>query len=206
MFPHLNLFAVSETIVLTLGYAGVFYWMFLDNAILPLGGEALIIFAGVLAKQGSMSLATVITVLLIAAVAGSVVGYAIGRYVGRPILVRYGKYVLIREGDLRAGEAFFAKHGDITVFLGRLVPLIRTYISIPAGLTRMKFIKFLAYSLPGIAIFIIGLAYLGYTLSGQVKSLLGVASTYSVAGGVILLLLIIVLIVRKARARQPSAE
>ena len=93
---------------------------------------------------------------------GSSIAYAVGRYGGRALFVRYGKYVLVQPHHLDKADHWFEKHGQVTVFFTRMMPGVRTFISLPAGIAKMPFVKFLLYSLAGSVIWNSALAYLGY--------------------------------------------
>ena len=108
----------------------------------------------------------VVVVAVVGNTAGSLISYAIGAYGGRPFLERWGKYVLIREHEIDIADRFFTEHGAATVFFGRLLPVVRTFISFPAGVTRMPLGKFIAYSTAGAVPWSIALAFAG-TLLGQ---------------------------------------
>ena len=141
--------------------------MFLESSFFPFPSEVVMIPAGYLAFQGKMNL----FMALFSGVAGSLFGalfnYFLAAKYGRPFLLRYGKYFFLKPESLQKLEDFFAKHGDISTFNGRLIPGIRQYISMPAGLARMPLGKFSLYTVLGAGIWVSVLALLGYYLGAN---------------------------------------
>jgi len=131
------------------GYWGVFWGMALESACIPLPSEIVLPFGGFLAAEGRFSLTTAVMAGQMGGLFGSVVAYLVGRYGGRGLLERYGKYVLISRHEMEVADRWFAERGEMTVFLARLLPGIRTFISLPAGVTGMNFGRFLFYSFLG---------------------------------------------------------
>jgi membrane protein DedA with SNARE-associated domain len=156
-----------------LGYIGVFIAMTIESAMIPLPSELILPFAGFLISDPSQlepltgqpwDFWIVVVVGTLGNTTGSLIAYAIGAYGGRPFLDRYGRYLLIREHELEAGEAFFRRWGAPTVFIGRLLPVIRTFISFPAGVVRMPLRTFVIYSTAGAFIWSAILTYAGVLL------------------------------------------
>jgi membrane protein DedA with SNARE-associated domain len=135
------------------GYAGVLLLMALESACIPIPSEAVMPFAGaqITAPAGSFhpNLSVLAVVGALGNLLGSVLAYWVGHKGGRPFLEKYGKYVLIRKRDLDQSDEFFHKYGEATVFFTRVLPVIRTFISLPAGIARMNFGRFCAYTLVG---------------------------------------------------------
>ena len=150
-----------------LGYMGIFLLMFLESTFFPFPSEIVMIPAGYLAFQGEMNLYLVIVVGIVGSISGALFNYYIAIYFGRAFLLRYGKYVFIKEETLQKLEAFFVKHGELSTFNGRLIPGVRQLISLPAGLARMHVGKFMFYSGVGAGIWVIVLALLGYMLGSN---------------------------------------
>ncbi|NOT17205.1 MAG: DedA family protein [Sulfuriferula sp.] len=144
------------------GYAGIFILMALESTVLPIPSELVVIPAGYLAFQGKMNLALVILAATFGSLAGASLNYVFALWVGRPFLERWGKYFFVRPPLLHKTDAFFAKHGKISTFTGRLIPGIRHLISLPAGLTRMNRTAFALYTLLGAGIWSSTLALIGY--------------------------------------------
>ncbi|QOG12502.1 DedA family protein [Arcobacter sp. FWKO B] len=145
-----------------LGYIGIFVMMFLESSFFPFPSEVVMIPAGYLAYKGEMNLALAIACGIGGSLAGALFNYYLAIRFGRAFLAKYGKYVLIKEQTLEKMEDFFAKHGHISTFSGRLIPAVRQYISLPAGLARMDLLKFSIYTSLGAGIWVAILALLGY--------------------------------------------
>jgi membrane protein DedA with SNARE-associated domain len=150
------------------GYAAIFLLMLLESACVPIPSEVTMLFGGALtsaAFAGTGNELTFIWVVL-AGVAGNLVGswlaYGVGAVGGRPLADRYGRYLLIRPHEVDRAHAWFERRGDVTVFVARLLPVIRTFISLPAGIAKMPFWKFTFYTVLGCVPFVFGLTYLGH--------------------------------------------
>ncbi len=146
------------------GYFGVGALMAIESACIPLPSEVIMPFAGFLVAQGKFSLLGVTLAGAIGCVIGSVVAYAVGAWGGRGFIEKYGKYILISHHDLAIADNFFNKYGSGAIFFSRLMPVVRTFISLPAGIARMNFNKFVIYSFLGSVPWSFGLAYLGKKL------------------------------------------
>lgn len=146
------------------GYPGIFLLMALESSFFPFPSEVVMIPAGYLAYKGEMNLWLAILAGLGGSLAGALFNYWLAMHLGRPFLLRYGKYILFKEHSLQRMEDFFARHGHISTFTGRLIPAVRQYISLPAGLARMNLAVFSFYTGLGAGIWVTILALLGYTL------------------------------------------
>jgi membrane protein DedA with SNARE-associated domain len=131
------------------GYWGIALGMAVESACIPLPSEIILPFGGFLVARGTITFTEALMAGILGGLAGSIVAYAVGRYGGRTLLERYGKYVLISKHELDTADRWFATRGELTVFVGRLLPGIRTFISLPAGIAGMNFGKFILYSLLG---------------------------------------------------------
>ena len=149
------------------GYGGIFVAMFLESSFFPFPSEVVMIPAGYLAFQGKMQLLTAIAAGIAGSLSGALFNYWLAARYGRPFLLRYGRYLLLKPESLQKLEAFFAKHGEISTFNGRLIPGIRQYISMPAGLARMSLGRFSLYTTLGAGIWVAVLALLGYYLGAN---------------------------------------
>ena len=149
------------------GYAGIFVSMFLESSFFPFPSEVVMIPAGYLAFQGKMSIVWAITAGTAGSLFGALFNYFLAMKFGRAFLIKYGKYLLLKPESLEKLEGFFAKHGEISTFNGRLIPGIRQYISMPAGLARMSLGKFSLYTILGAGIWVTVLALLGYFLGAN---------------------------------------
>lgn len=131
------------------GATGIFLAMMIESACVPLPSEVILPFSGILVSQGTIPFWSAVTWAMLGQVTGSVLTYYVGLYGGRPFIERYGKYVLIRKHEMDLAERYFAKYGEITAFVARLLPGVRTFISLPAGFARMPLWRFLLYSALG---------------------------------------------------------
>lgn len=156
-----------------LGYVGVVLLMGIESACIPLPSELIMPFAGYLVFQGQLTLWGVSLAGALGCVLGSLVAYYVGLFGGRPLVRRYGRYLLISHHDLDLADRWFARHGDITIFVGRLLPVVRTFIDFPAGVARMPLAKFVIYTFVGSLFWCAALAWLGRTL-GEHWDTLGV--------------------------------
>lgn len=146
------------------GYAGVMALMGIESACIPLPSEIIMPFAGYVAYLGQMNLILVATAGAIGCNLGSAVGYWIGAWGGRPLVERYGRWVLMNRHDLDRMTVYFARYGSITVLLARLLPVIRTFIAFPAGIARMNQLRFHIYTFVGSWPWCFGLAWVGMKL------------------------------------------
>lgn len=155
---------ILDVIVYT-GYAGVFILMTFESAAIPIPSEIIMPFSGYLVYQGKLSFLAVVLAGAIGNVVGSLIAYFFGLKYGRDIVVKYGRYFLLRDHRmLYYAEHWFAKYGDAAAFFSRLLPIIRTYISIPAGVGRMKLWRFIWLTFIGSFIWSALLAYIGILL------------------------------------------
>ncbi|MGZ8847379.1 MAG: DedA family protein [Pyrinomonadaceae bacterium] len=151
----------------TLGYGGVVLLMAIESACIPLPSEIIMPFSGYLVSKGEMNLWLVGIAGAVGCVLGSMVAYWVGMYGGRPIIEKYGRYILISHHDLDLADRWFAKYGEIIVFASRLLPAIRTFIAFPAGVARMNIPRFIIYTFAGSLPWCLGLAYVGQKLGEQ---------------------------------------
>ena len=154
-----------------MGYTGIISLMFLESSFFPFPSEVVMPPAGYLAWKGEMSL----TLVLLSGIAGSLLGalfnYWLAVKLGRPLLIKYGKYFFISQETIDKAEKFFQKHGHISTFVCRLLPGIRQYVSLPAGLARMPLKQFCIYTGLGAGIWVFVLTFAGYLL-GEHQELL----------------------------------
>jgi membrane protein DedA with SNARE-associated domain len=164
----------------SMGYPGIMLLMFVESTFIPLPSELVIPPAGYLIFQQQMSWTGVIISGTTGSVLGALVNYGIAVYLGRPFILRYGKYFGITEGHFRKGEVFFLKHGNISTFIGRLILGVRHYISFPAGLCRMNLLKFCFYTAFGASIWVWILAYIGYFVGNNKEEIMAMSRQWSV--------------------------
>ncbi|NBX00085.1 MAG: DedA family protein [Methylophilaceae bacterium] len=159
------------SVISALGYNGVVLLMAIESACIPLPSEIIMPFAGFLVFKGEMTLLGVALAGAIGCVVGSIPAYYLGMYGGRPLVEKYGKWVLISAKDLNWADQAFAKHGDLIIFVGRLLPAVRTFIAFPAGVARMNITKFIAYTFVGSLIWCYLLAFAGFKMGENWESL-----------------------------------
>jgi membrane protein DedA with SNARE-associated domain len=150
-----------------LGYAGIVLLMAIESACIPLPSEIIMPFSGYLVYAGRFNLWAVAMAGAVGCVVGSLVAYWVGMYGGRPLIEKYGRYVLISHHDLDLADRWFARFGEVIVFASRLLPVIRTFIAFPAGVARMNLKKFVIYTFAGSLPWCLGLAYAGQKLGEQ---------------------------------------
>ncbi len=179
--------------ITNLGYLGIVIMMGIESACIPLPSEVIMPFGGYLVYRdpSRFNIWLMGAAGALGCVWGSVVAYWVGSYGGRPFIEKYGKYVLIRRKDLDKADAFFAKYGDAAIFISRLLPVIRTFISFPAGIARMRFGRFVVYTFLGSFPWCLGLAYLGKILGKQWDTRL---RTYFHKADVIVVAVILILV------------
>lgn len=172
------------------GYLGIALLMAIESACIPLPSEIIMPFAGYLVSTGHFNLYLAATAGAIGCNLGSIVGYEIGKRGGRPVAERWGRYVLVGPGELDAADRFFARFGNIAVLIGRLLPVIRSFIAFPAGVARMPLIPFHLYTFIGSWPWCFGLAYLGMVLGDKWNSDPRVKAAFHSADAVIAVVLV----------------
>lgn len=159
--------SIIVAVISATGYFGVIVLMAIESACIPLPSEIIMPFAGYLVSTGQMNLWLVALAGAVGCNVGSTVAYGIGYWGGRPLAERWGRYVLLNPHDIDVAERFFDRYGPATVFVGRLLPVIRTFIALPAGFAEMNMWKFQIYSFAGSLPWCLALAYLGQQLGVQ---------------------------------------
>lgn len=183
------------------GYPGVFVLMLLESACMPVPSEVVMPFSGYLIYQGTFGWIEVVLASSLGNLAGSLAAYYAGRHLGRPFLLRYGRYFLMNRSHLEWAERWFAKHGDATVFISRLLPVIRTFISFPAGMGRMDLRRFSLYTFAGSVPWNLALTWVGFSLGPHWKTILEYASVLDIVI-IVVAAAGIVYILRKVRTRR----
>ncbi|HEV8139519.1 MAG TPA: DedA family protein [Pyrinomonadaceae bacterium] len=151
----------------TLGYGGIVLLMAIESACIPLPSEIIMPFSGYLVYTGRFNIWLVAVAGAFGCVVGSLVAYWVGMYGGRPLIEKYGKFVLVSRHDLDLADRWFDRFGEVIVFVSRLLPAIRTFIAFPAGIARMNLKKFVIYTFAGSLPWCLGLAYVGQKLGEQ---------------------------------------
>jgi membrane protein DedA with SNARE-associated domain len=147
-----------------MGYSGIVLLMAIESACIPLPSEIIMPFSGYLVSTGQMNLWLVGLAGAVGCVLGSLVAYWVGMKGGRPLIEKYGRYVLVSKHDLDLADRWFAKYGEAIIFTSRLLPAIRTFIAFPAGVARMNLKRFVIYTFAGSLPWCLGLAYVGQKL------------------------------------------
>jgi membrane protein DedA with SNARE-associated domain len=200
------------------GYLGVMIAMAIESAMIPLPSELILPYAGFPVSYPTQiepltgqpwNFWLVVVFAPIGNTLGSLIAYGIGAYGGRPFLERYGRYLLIRPHEIELAEQFFAKHGAATVFIGRLLPIVRTFISFPAGVARMRLSTFVIYSTAGAAIWSALLVYAGVLLGENWEQIRHALQPFDLAiavGVVVLVILFIWWRLGMPGRRRPAAD
>lgn len=186
------------------GYTGIVVLMFLESSFFPFPSEVVVPPAGYLAARGEMSLGLVIVAAIAGSILGALFNYWLAVQWGRPLFEKYGRYFLVSRKSLDRSDRFFARHGHISTFVGRLLPGIRQYISLPAGLARMNLGLFVIFTAAGAGIWVVILALCGYFI-GSNQELIA-ASLHRIMIGVVLACLLLVLIYVLVRRKQAAAR
>lgn len=163
-----------------LGYTGIVLAMAIESACIPLPSEVIMPFSGYLVSQGRFTLWGVSLAGALGCSLGSAVAYAAGAYGGRPFILKYGRYVLITPQELARADRWFARYGMAATFISRLLPVIRTFISLPAGIARVPFVRFLLYAFLGSLPWSWALAYVGMLLGEHWERVGGVLHSLDV--------------------------
>lgn len=159
LIAKLGLIIIS--VISAIGYLGVMVLMAIESACIPLPSEIIMPFSGYLVYTGQFNLWLVALAGAIGCNVGSVIAYEIGYYGGRPLVERYGSYILLSRNELDWADRFFVRFGDVTVLISRLLPVVRTFIALPAGMARMPRLRFHIYTFVGSFPWCLALAYLG---------------------------------------------
>jgi membrane protein DedA with SNARE-associated domain len=199
--------------VFRLGYPGIVILMAIESSIFPLPSEIVMPPAGVLVAQGRMDAVLVVLAGTVGSILGALANYGLAIWLGRPLLHRYSKYFLVREASLDKTEAFFLRHGEISTFVGRLLPVIRHLISLPAGLCRMPLARFTTYTALGAAIWCAILTGIGWYLGSQMETL-GSEDFYRYSTRAVLIMLPVLVVLvaayvfvqRRRGARPPDGS
>jgi membrane protein DedA with SNARE-associated domain len=199
------------------GYLGIFVLMLLGSACIPIPSEIVMAFGGALASETfadqvlgdpskSLSLLGVIVVGVLGSFVGSLLAYWLGYAGGRPMVDRWGKYLMLRPHEVDRAQDWFERHGQAAVFWSRLIPLVRAFISLPAGVARMNLGAFTLYTTLGLLPWTIGLALAGRSLGDQWNNVERFIAPVSIAAGIALVALAVWWIVRRRRASVGSGE
>jgi membrane protein DedA with SNARE-associated domain len=155
------------TFISSTGYGSILVLMILESMVVPVPSEAVMPFTGFLIADGRFGFPPVIFISTLGSIIGSLISYYVGAYGGRPVVERFGKYLLLDKHHLDLAEKFFKRRGNITILICRFIPVIRHLISIPAGMGKMNLFKFIIYTIIGAGIWNTFLAYIGYILKNN---------------------------------------
>ena len=185
-----------QDIVARMGYPGVFLLVMLESTLVPVPSELVFPFAGYFASKGIFSLPVLLVINSAGALLGSGIGYWIGAAGGKPLLLKYGKWFLIRKHDIEKTEKWFKDHGKATIFFARLVPVIRHIISLPAGVARMPLRSFFLQTFLGSTLWGSFLILLGYYLGNNWESVANKLKRFDLVIGVIVVVAVMAIALR----------
>ena len=180
----LSLFIIGT--ITRMGYAGVALLMAIESACIPLPSEVILPFSGYLVAKGLFNLWIVALMGAVGCVLGSIVAYYAGAWGGRTWIKKYGKFILISHHDLDMADRWFTRYGDITVLVARLLPVIRTFIAFPAGVSRMRMSTFIFYTFIGSFFWSLGLAWIGVRMGEHWDTLKVYFHRFDIVIGVVL--------------------
>jgi membrane protein DedA with SNARE-associated domain len=196
-----------QDLVRDLGYPGLFLLIVLESTMVPIPSLLVMPFAGFLAAQGVFSLPAILAINSAGALTGSALSYWLGAAGGKPLLLRYGKYLFVRPKDIEKTEEYFARHGGKTIFIGRFLPVVRHLISIPAGIARMPLPSFLTLTFLGATMWGGGLMVVGYQLGANWETIATKAKRIDlVIAGLIVVALLALAVRFMLRRRREAAE
>lgn len=171
-----SLTATLLAIVNELGYLGIFIGMTIESSFIPFPSEIILIPAGALVARGEMAFLPVFLAGLLGSLLGALINFFLAFFLGRTVIdlliSKYGRILFLSKRNLEKADVYFAKHGEITTFIGRLIPVIRQLISLPAGFARMNFLKFCAFTSLGAGLWALVLIFVGYffgSVSNEIK-------------------------------------
>lgn len=185
-----------QDVVATLGYPGIFLLVVLESTLVPVPSTLVFPFAGFLAAKGVFSLPLVLALNSAGALVGSGISYWVGAAGGKPLLLKYGKYVLIRRKDIEKTEAWFANHGKATILIARFVPVVRHIISLPAGIARMPLVPFFVQTFVGATLWGGFLIVLGYYMGEHWDTVANKIKRFDLVIGLTIVVAVLVFAVR----------
>jgi membrane protein DedA with SNARE-associated domain len=194
---HIVIFYITE-LIKDFGYIGLFVGMTLESACIPISSEVLLLFSGFMVDRGILNFWAVVFAGVFGNLVGSILTYIIGENGGRSFLLKYGKYMFINREHIEKSEYYFQKYGEVVVFIGRNLPIVRTFISLPAGIARMNFMRFVVFSFLGCIPWNIALTYIGVKLGKNWSTLEDYTFPFSVA----IVVLLVVLVIRHYRKNR----
>jgi membrane protein DedA with SNARE-associated domain len=187
------------------GYYAVIILMILESACIPIPSEVTMVFGGFLVSRGRLDFFWVGMFGTLANVLGSWLAYWVGLVGGRPLIERWGKYIFLRKHEIDRAEVWFEKHGEAAVFVSRLLPVVRTFISLPAGVAKMPFAKFTLYTFLGCLPWTFALTWAGFLLGENWETFLKYGEPVSIAIVLLLVAALVWWLVKRARARNRTS-
>ncbi|MEX2017256.1 MAG: DedA family protein [Candidatus Pacearchaeota archaeon] len=191
-----DIFNALIKIIGDLGYAGIFLGMMIESTIFPLPSELILIPAGALVATGKMSFSGVLLAAVAGTIFGAMINFLFAMFLGRNLVnmlvKKYGRFLFITEAKLRQTDEYFQKHGEITTFIGRLIPVARHIISLPAGFSQMNVLKFIIYTALGAAVWSSFLVYLGYLFWDRIEWINGQLNFFFIPLLVLALIIVII--------------
>ncbi len=200
---------LTTAVISSMGYAGVVLLMAIESACIPLPSEIIMPFAGYLVFKGQFTLLGAAFWGAVGCVVGSIPAYYLGLYGGRPLIERYGRYVLVSHHELDLADRLFARFGQWVVLGARLLPVVRTFIAFPAGVSRMNMPRFIVYTFVGSFPWCYGLAWVGQKLGERWNSdprLKAAFHRFDAAIGVVLVVAIVAFVWHKLRSARRSGS
>ncbi len=182
--------------IVKFSYIGIFVLMLLESFNIPIPSELVMTFSGFLSYKGDFNIYIVIIIGTLGNLLGSVLSYYLGYYGGYPFLEKYGKYIFIKDRDIQKAHKWFLKYGDFAVFFTRILPVFRTFISLPAGIAKMDIKKFILYTLLGTLIWDVVLAFGGYYFAYKWKIIYHFIENFSIYFFILIIILIVIYLYR----------
>jgi membrane protein DedA with SNARE-associated domain len=191
-----------QHVVTTYGYLAIFLLMVAESACIPFPSEVTMLVGGWYAANGRLEFFWVGALGVLGNLIGSWIAYAVGRWTGRSLLDRYGRFILIKSHDVDRAEVWWERHGEAATFFSRLLPVLRTFISLPAGIAKMPFKKFTLYTFLGVVPWTFGLAYLGVLVKDNWENVFGYFNLPTLLIAAALLVAAALWLLRHRRARS----
>ncbi|MGQ9705908.1 MAG: DedA family protein [bacterium] len=188
-------------VISSLGYSGIVILMTIESACVPLPSEIIMPFSGYLAFTGRFNIHLASIAGAVGCAVGSTLSYISGYYGGRPLIERYGRFILISKHELDRADMFFIRFGSSAVFIARLLPIIRTFISLPAGISKMPFTRFIVYSFIGSIPWCYALAYTGKILGENWLIIKNYIHKFDILIAIFIVALIVLFIIYKIKSR-----